>query len=731
MSTRWPQGQQDQRSPYATDDEAWPQENGGAQPWQDDGWQAPDQPGYADQWAQAQGPARPGGPAVAEPSRGAAASQYQREWDQSGGGFGDDEDYEWFHYLSGGRSAEPKPDAVPSPRPGRDSARRGGGRPERPRSRRGKGRPARDDPGHGEPTDTDPGYGRSSATTGQNAATDPGFGRAAAGPAGADPGHGRGTVAGSRQGRPATTEPGYGQAPVAGWAAATDPGYEWPGATGQAPVPGWPAADAGYGQAATASPPAADPGYDQALPGWPAADAGYDQGPVAGWPAADAGYDQARVAGWPAADAGYDHAAVAGWTADTDPRVDQGPVAGWPAADAEYGQTPVADWATDTDADSGRGWPATADPRNDQAPVSWAATDQGYGWPATDDSGYAQPVEPGWSGAADMATPADTALGLAAAGPPAAGNGGMGPARQRRGARPAEADRPRRRATLEQAPRRQHGSVQSPARDDDTEPPGAEAVATRAPARQRPDRKPAKRRPVKPAPRKKPAKARAAGEVPAPDGPRLLAPPAPGEQPARQKSRPRSTRKTRGRVPMRVLALAGASAVVAGAAVVVLTRSGGGVTHVVTTPATLGAYSEQPQLAEQMHAATLRQQILTQSAGEANNVVYAVYEDSSGPAAASGPQIILFIGGNLSGTSAGSFISTFTGKLQGAVTTSAGSLGGAAACVPSVDGRVAECVWADNDTFGVVASQTLSTSALASEMRQMRPMVEHPASGRD
>jgi hypothetical protein len=173
-----------------------------------------------------------------------------------------------------------------------------------------------------------------------------------------------------------------------------------------------------------------------------------------------------------------------------------------------------------------------------------------------------------------------------------------------------------------------------------------------------------------------------------------------------------------------VLALAGASAVMAGAVAVVLTRSSGGVTHVLTTPEQLAAFTKQPQLAEQMHAATLRQQIVKESAGEAHNVIYAVYEDSSGSAASS-PQIILFIGGNLSGTSAGSFISTFTGKLQGATTTSAGSLGGEAACVPSVDGRVAECVWADNDTFGVVASQSMSASKLADELRQMRPMVEH------
>jgi hypothetical protein len=174
-----------------------------------------------------------------------------------------------------------------------------------------------------------------------------------------------------------------------------------------------------------------------------------------------------------------------------------------------------------------------------------------------------------------------------------------------------------------------------------------------------------------------------------------------------------------------VLALVGASAVLAGAAAVVLTRSGGGgVPHSLTTPTQLGAYVQEPHLATLMDAKTLQQQIIKQGAGHARNVIYAVYEDSAG---ASGPQIILFIGGNLSGSSAGSFISTFTSRLPGAVTTSAGPLGGEAACAPSTGGRPAACLWADNDTFGVVTSATLSVSGLADEMRQMRPMVEHDA----
>jgi hypothetical protein len=176
--------------------------------------------------------------------------------------------------------------------------------------------------------------------------------------------------------------------------------------------------------------------------------------------------------------------------------------------------------------------------------------------------------------------------------------------------------------------------------------------------------------------------------------------------------------------------VAGVSAMLAGAAAIVMMRSGNGVMHVVTAPSTLGAFVKEPQLAQKMRVASLRQQLIEEGGGELKNVIYGVYEDSTGPAAASGPQIVLFIGGNLSGTSPSALISTFTGKLQGAATTSAGSLGGEAACVPSVDGRLAECVWADNDTFGVVGSQTLSTSGLADEMRQMRSMIEHDASRR-
>lgn len=202
-------------------------------------------------------------------------------------------------------------------------------------------------------------------------------------------------------------------------------------------------------------------------------------------------------------------------------------------------------------------------------------------------------------------------------------------------------------------------------------------------------------------------------------------------------------------------AAAGGVVVIAGAAVAFEMLQGGGPSgpaHQILTPARIGTYVQAPALAASMKAAQVRHSIVAQSNGEASNVVAAVYEStasqaspspspspghgstgaggagssSASPDAPDGTsQIVLLIGGNLSGTSATSFITSFIGKLPGAVTTAAGPLGGEAACVPSAGGNPAECAWADNDTFGLVASPTLDAQALASELRQMRIQVEH------
>lgn len=149
-----------------------------------------------------------------------------------------------------------------------------------------------------------------------------------------------------------------------------------------------------------------------------------------------------------------------------------------------------------------------------------------------------------------------------------------------------------------------------------------------------------------------------------------------------------------------------------------------GPAHTISTPQRLLAYVQAPALAKGLGAQALRAEIVKKSDGEASHVVDAVYEDSSGPSGKSDPLIILFIGGNLSG-SAKSFITSFTGMLSGSFVTAAGALGGEAACVPGVSGHPAECAWADDDTFGLVASPTLSAKALGAELRQVRPLVEH------
>jgi hypothetical protein len=182
---------------------------------------------------------------------------------------------------------------------------------------------------------------------------------------------------------------------------------------------------------------------------------------------------------------------------------------------------------------------------------------------------------------------------------------------------------------------------------------------------------------------------------------------------------------------MLLLAVAGAMLVLAGVGVIGLKMlRGSGPAHVLATPDQLGSYVRRPQLEKQMNAGQLRKQVIAKSAGQVSHVVSAVYEDSTGATKGQTPQIILFIGGNLSGVSPSGFIASFSQQSHGAFVTSPGPLGGSAACVnaqASVPGSVALCTWADNDMFGEVASPTMSAAKLAVQLRTIRPMVEHVA----
>ena len=176
-----------------------------------------------------------------------------------------------------------------------------------------------------------------------------------------------------------------------------------------------------------------------------------------------------------------------------------------------------------------------------------------------------------------------------------------------------------------------------------------------------------------------------------------------------------------------IIAASGAAASAALAAIVLALITSPGVTSYVIAPRNVGAFSLAPELMRQMNAIQLKQQVIARSSGQASHVVSAVYENSAGISGKSPSQIFLFIGGNLSGTSAADFIAGFRSQFRDAVLTSGGALGGRAVCVNAQSGRPgtgALCSWADNDTFGVLASPTMSSSKMAVELRYMRPYLE-------
>jgi hypothetical protein len=171
-------------------------------------------------------------------------------------------------------------------------------------------------------------------------------------------------------------------------------------------------------------------------------------------------------------------------------------------------------------------------------------------------------------------------------------------------------------------------------------------------------------------------------------------------------------------------------AAIAAIAVVAMTLLGSGPSgpaHTLLTPTRLGAFSRSTQLTKQMDVAQLERNIIAQSSGQASHLVSAVYQAGTPVSGGSPTQVMLFIGGQLSGASPDASVKSFTQHFKGASLTSAGSLGGEAACVPAqtaTDGSTV-CAWFDNNTFGELVSPNMSISTLANELRTVRPSVEH------
>jgi predicted lipid-binding transport protein (Tim44 family) len=200
---------------------------------------------------------------------------------------------------------------------------------------------------------------------------------------------------------------------------------------------------------------------------------------------------------------------------------------------------------------------------------------------------------------------------------------------------------------------------------------------------------------------------------------------------ARAKADPRRIGRRRGRSNDHRLwlALLGVLVLAGGAIFGVLKLefpSHGGPIHKMVTPAKIGSYLRTLNMEKETKLDSLRQEVIKMSAGQASNVQSAVYE-SGNSAAGNTEQIVMYIGGHLANAAPASSITSFTQKFAGAFVSSAGPLGGKAACVeeaPGTANSVAMCVWFDNDSFGEIVSPTMTAKTLAGVLRTMRPSLE-------
>jgi hypothetical protein len=150
-----------------------------------------------------------------------------------------------------------------------------------------------------------------------------------------------------------------------------------------------------------------------------------------------------------------------------------------------------------------------------------------------------------------------------------------------------------------------------------------------------------------------------------------------------------------------------------------------GPAHTVVAPNQAGAFTRSPNFEKAMKVDALRAEVIKTSAGQASDVVSAVYSQGS-TAPGGDAQIFMFVGGKLSSAAPATSITNFTQTYPGATVVPGGSLGGEAACAEATTGGqgVAMCVWFDNDSFGELVSPTMNTAKLATTLDAVRPSLE-------
>jgi hypothetical protein len=158
----------------------------------------------------------------------------------------------------------------------------------------------------------------------------------------------------------------------------------------------------------------------------------------------------------------------------------------------------------------------------------------------------------------------------------------------------------------------------------------------------------------------------------------------------------------------------------------------GGPAHTISTPTSLDSYTRSPSLEKAVDINGLRAKVVAGSAGQASDVVSAVYaQGSTTPGAGGSAQMFMFVGGHLANSAPSSSVTSFEQSYPHSVVVPAGGLGGEAVCTTTSEGNesLAMCAWFDNDSFGTMVSPSMSTAKLASTMLTVRSGLEHVDQG--
>jgi hypothetical protein len=151
-----------------------------------------------------------------------------------------------------------------------------------------------------------------------------------------------------------------------------------------------------------------------------------------------------------------------------------------------------------------------------------------------------------------------------------------------------------------------------------------------------------------------------------------------------------------------------------------------GPAHSMATPNTVGAYTRKPALEKDMKVGALVSNVRKLSGGQATGLVSGVYQAGSMSPGGTA-QIFMYIGGHLTNADPSSSIKSFIAKFPGANMVPAGPMGGQAGCVEATagtEGKVAMCIWFDNDSFGELVSPTMTTATLRNVLVSVRPSLE-------